>query len=57
MKVWGEKFASNKKNQESHFKRTYDDLLQKGVVMPNELAFYSKSILSNRKSVSEIRSK
>lgn len=48
IKVWGEKFSSNKKNQSSHFKKAYDELVQMGVSMPKEMKFYSRKVFAQQ---------
>jgi hypothetical protein len=44
IKVWGERFSSNKKQQSTHFKRAYDELINLKVVMPKELKLYDRKM-------------
>ena len=45
IRVWGERFSSNKKNESSRYKKAYDELLKIKIVMPKDLIFYDSRIL------------
>jgi hypothetical protein len=54
IKVWGEKFSSNKKNEPSRYKLAYDELAREKVVMPEELRFYSWKGAGGKAVISEV---